>query len=94
MVSNRIPGTLGRRLEWCSFIFVHQIWVKPIRARGLYKHGASTPGQLLHKRARTGKSSAYYVSYRFTIPFPARSTNPKSRFGKQRIGGKLWKASR
>jgi len=49
-------------------IFVYQIWVKPIRARLLYKNGDSTAGKLLKKRVQTGKSSAYYVSYRFNEP--------------------------
>ena len=48
---------------------LYQLWVKPIRARLLYKYGASTSGKLLHKRVSRGKSSTYYVSYRFNDPF-------------------------
>jgi hypothetical protein len=50
-------------------IFVYQIWVKPLRVRRLYQCGDFTAGKLLHKRVRTGKSSTYYVSYRFNDPF-------------------------
>jgi hypothetical protein len=68
-------STIGFLTLWACFwngilsVFVYQFWVKPIRARLLYKYGASTPGKLLHKRVRTGKSSTYYVSYRFNDPF-------------------------
>jgi hypothetical protein len=50
-------------------VFVYALWVKPIRTRLLYKNGESTAGQLVSKRVRTGKSSSYYVSYRFKDPF-------------------------
>ena len=53
-------------------IFVYQIWVKPLRVRRLYQFGNSTSGKLLHKRMRTGKSSTYYVSYRFNDPFSSQ----------------------
>jgi hypothetical protein len=70
---------IGFLTLWAGFwngvlsIFVYQIWVKPIRARRLYKYGASTAGKLLHKRARTGKSSSYYVSYHFNDPFSGQA---------------------
>lgn len=65
---------IGFLTLWAGFwngilsIFVYQFWVKPIRVRLLYKYGDSTAGKLLHKRVRTGKSSTYYVSYRFNDP--------------------------
>ena len=49
-------------------LFVYAIWVKPIQSRLLYKNGESTAGKLVSKRVRTGKSSSYYVSYRFNDP--------------------------
>ena len=49
--------------------FVYAIWVKPIRARLLYKNGEATAGKLLRKRMSTGKSSTYYVGYRFKDPY-------------------------
>jgi hypothetical protein len=66
---------IGGLALWAGFwngilsVFVYQFWVKPIRTRLLYKYGASTSGKLLHKRESTGKSTTYYVSYRFSDPF-------------------------
>jgi hypothetical protein len=65
---------IGSLTLWAGFwngvlsIFVYQIWIKPLRARQLYKYGNSTSGKLLSRRVRTGKSSSYYVSYRFNDP--------------------------
>lgn len=68
-------GEIGFLTLWACFwngilsIFVYQIWVKPLRTRMLFKYGESTPGTLLRKRANTGKSTTYYVSYRFNDPY-------------------------
>jgi hypothetical protein len=68
-------ASIGFLTLWAGFwngilsIFVYQIWVKPIRARWLYKYGEFTSGKLFNKRVRTGKSSSYFVSYRFNDPF-------------------------
>ena len=65
---------IGFLTLWAAFwngvlsIFVYLIWVKPLRARSLYKYGASTSGKLLNKRVRTGKSATFYVSYEFNDP--------------------------
>ena len=72
---------IGFLVLWAGFwngvlsVFVYQLWVKPIRARLLYKYGASTSGKLLHKRVSRGKSSTYYVSYRFNDPFTGQEYN-------------------
>ena len=54
-------------------LFVYQMWVKPIRTRRLYKNGDATTGKLVSKRVRTGKSSSYYVSYRFNDPYSGQA---------------------
>jgi hypothetical protein len=72
--SGSLWAEVGFLVLWAAFwngvlsIFVYAIWIKPIRARLLYKYGSSTSGKLLHKRVRTGKSTAYYVGYRFNDP--------------------------
>jgi len=51
-----------------SFVF-YQIWFKPLQARWLYKYGEATTGKVVRKRASTGKSTTYYVSFSFHDPY-------------------------
>lgn len=68
-------GMIGFLTLWAGFwnfvvgIFTYQIWVKPLRARWLYKHGETTSGTVVSKRVQTGKSSTYYVTYKFREPY-------------------------
>ena len=73
--SGSLWSMIGFLTLWAGFwnfvvgIFAYQIWIKPLRARWLYKHGETTSGTVLSKRVRTGKSSTYYVTYRFREPY-------------------------
>jgi hypothetical protein len=49
-------------------VAVYQLWIKPLRLRGLFKHGLAAPGRLLSKRMQSGKSTSYYCSYTFDDP--------------------------
>lgn len=76
--------SLGMTLLWVGFwnsilsVFVHELWIKPLRRRQLYRHGAATAGTVLSKRVKTGKSSYYYVSYTFTDPTTGTSVNAET----------------
>jgi hypothetical protein len=65
---------IGLFALWVAFfdsivsIFVYLLWVKPLRARWLYRHGEAVSGTLLRKRSQIGRSSTYYVSYWFENP--------------------------
>ena len=67
-------SSVGMTLLWVAFwdsvlsVFLYQLWIKPLRRRQLYKHGATTDGTVLNKRAKTGKNSTYYISYTFADP--------------------------
>lgn len=71
-------GEIGALTLWASFwnliisIFLYQYWVKPLRARMLYRNGEATAGTLLRKRVQKGKTSTYYVSYKFNDPFSGK----------------------
>ena len=76
--SGRRWSSVGLTLLWVGFwnsilsVFVYQLWIKPLRRRQLYKHGATTEGTVLSKRTKTGKNSTYYISYTFADPTTGR----------------------
>jgi hypothetical protein len=79
----RIAGGFWREVGfmtlWVAFwnsivgFFIYMIWIQPILVRQLYKHGLEAAGVITNKRARTGKSTSYYISYKFDDP---RSGSP------------------
>jgi len=54
-------------------VFVYQLWVKPLRARWLYKYGETVTGTLLRKRMETRKSAYYYITYSFHHPYSGQT---------------------
>ncbi len=72
--SQSLWGLLGFLTLWMAFwnsimsIFIYQLWVKPLQARWLCRHGWATSGTITGKRCRSGKSTTYYVSYTYKAP--------------------------
>jgi len=73
----REGGSLWRELgpitAWAGFwntvvgLALYQLWVAPLRLRWLYKHGEATPGTLVSKREKSGRSTTYYITYTFRV---------------------------
>jgi hypothetical protein len=66
-------GEVWRIALWAGFwnmimsLALYQLWVKPLRLRWLYKHGEATPGTLVAKREKSGRSTTYYMTYSFRV---------------------------
>jgi hypothetical protein len=62
---------IGMLALWAGFwntvvvAALHQVWIVPLRVRGLYKNGEATFGTLVSKRIKTGRSASYYATYTF-----------------------------
>ena len=51
-----------------SVKLIYQLWFKPFRISGLYKHGLVTTGTIIGTWAGRGKSPTYYAAYKFDDP--------------------------